>query len=203
MRPLTESTPKPLLTVKGETLLGHQIRFLSQFVKTIGVTVGYMSNEVEKSANLFGIDLVINTEGRGNAFWINNPSIRSIETPIVVITCDNLMKIDFAAVQSESDKNQDLSFLMTRKAPLKVAGDRIVEQNGRVLKISQDNTTNLLATGLQVLNLGQLKPLRVYDDFHEVWSDLIEKKKLFTCSTYPHTWSAIDTLADLSEANRA
>ncbi len=203
MRPLTETKPKPLLTVHGQTLLEHQIRFLSQFVKTIGVTVGYKSNEVEKSANQLGIKLVINTEGRGNAFWVNHPSIRSISTPIVVITCDNLMKIDFSAVQSESDKNQDLSFLMTRRAPLKMAGDRIIQENGRVVKIAQENATNILATGLQVLNLGQLEPMRLYDDFHEVWSDLIVKKKLFTCSTYPHSWSAIDTPADLEEANRS
>jgi N-acetyl-alpha-D-muramate 1-phosphate uridylyltransferase len=202
MRPLTDSTPKPLLTVQGQTLLEHQIKFLSQFVSKIGITVGYMSEEVEKCANQYGIDLVINSEGRGNAFWINSPTIRSISTPIVVITCDNLMEIDYEALQSESDRNQDQSFLMTRQATLKVAGDRVLEENGRVIKISHRSDTNLLATGLQVLNTGQLNPLRVYDDFHEVWADLIDQKKLFICSTHPFSWSAIDTPADLEKANK-
>ncbi len=202
MRPLTEATPKPLLTIQGRTLLEHQISFLSQFVTTIGVTVGYMSEQVEKTAKKNGASLILNSNGQGNAFWMNSPIIRSVDYPIVVITCDNLMEFDYGALESESNMNRNLSYLLTRKAPLEMLGDRVLERNGKIIEVSSDTKTDLMATGLQVINPSHLKPVCTYDDFHDVWSDLIENGTLCNSTVAPKKWSAIDTPADLQEANR-
>lgn len=49
LRPLTEKTPKPLLTVGGKAIIDHNIdRLISYGVKHINVTVNYLSEQLEE-----------------------------------------------------------------------------------------------------------------------------------------------------------
>ncbi len=48
LRPLTEKTPKPLLTVGGKAIIDHNIdRLISYGVKNINVTVNYLGEQLE------------------------------------------------------------------------------------------------------------------------------------------------------------
>jgi MurNAc alpha-1-phosphate uridylyltransferase len=202
MRPLTYEVPKPLLEVHGRTLLEHQIDFLKNYVDSIAVTIGYMSEKVSQRALQYGADYIFQNNLGGNANWLNSSFLRNLQAPIIVITCDNLMDVNLTDVELESQSAQDLSYLVTRIDESDVKGDRILQTEGRVIAISQDNNITSLATGLQIINPGTLSPEMNFDNFHEVWSDLISKESLHVSRSQPTKWVAIDTILDLENANK-
>ena len=200
MRPLTLETPKPLLEVHGRTLLEHQISFLKNRVESIAVTVGYMSEKVAESALQYGSDYIFKNNGGGNAGWLNSPILRGFQSQILIITCDNLMQVDLEGLESETKATPHFSYLVTRESDVGVKGDRIIQSNGRIESISQQENVALLATGLQVLNPGTLSQNAIFESFHDVWSDLIGNNSLFVSQNRPNRWTAIDTPLDLENA---
>ena len=203
MRPLTYEIPKPLLEVHGKTLLEHQIDFLKQYVDSIAVTVGYKSEVVSQRALKYGANLIFQNNDGGNANWLNRTFLRELRSPIVIITCDNLMNVNLMDVELESMISQNLSYLVGRESDSELKGDRILQNEGCVTAVSQDSNLSLLATGLQILNPGTLSPELIFDNFHEVWDDLISRQSLCVSRSQPTKWAAIDTLLDLENANKA
>ena len=202
MRPLTYEVPKPLLEVHGKTLLEHQIDYLKHYVDSIAVTVGYKSETVSQRALKYGANLIFQNNEGGNANWLNRTFLRKLRSPIVVITCDNLMDVNLMDVELESMISQDLSYLVGRESDSELKGDRILQNEGCVTAISQDSNVTLLATGLQIINPGTLSPELTFDNFHEVWDDLISRQSLCVSRSQPTKWAAIDTLFDLENANK-
>lgn len=202
MRPLTNEVPKPLLEVHGKTLLEHQIDFLKHYVDSIAVTIGYKSEIVSQRALQYGADFIFQNNRGGNANWLNSSFLRKLRSPIIVITCDNLMDVNLMDVELESMSSQDLSYLVARESESEIKGDRILQKEGCVTSISQDNKIASLATGLQIINPGTLSPELTFDNFHEVWDDLISKQSLYVSRSQPTKWAAIDTLLDLENANK-
>jgi NDP-sugar pyrophosphorylase family protein len=202
MRPLTYDLPKPLLKVHEKTLLEHQIAFLKDHVDSIAVTVGYMPEKVSQRALELGADFIFQNNSGGNANWLNSSILRDYQAPIIIITCDNLMDINLTDIEKESAAFKERSFLVTRTEKSELKGDRIAHSDGRITSITQNLENYTLATGLQVINPGTLTPKVNFDNFHQVWNDLISKKSLYTSRSYPSKWVAIDTIIDLENANK-
>ena len=201
MRPLTEDSPKPLLKVQGESLLGHQMNFLKSHVSSIAVTVGYMSEKVSSFALQNGADYIINNIGGGNASWLNRSMFRQFDSQILIITCDNFIMVDLDDIEVESKMSPKRSYLVSRISEPGIKGDRVVQTNGKVAAISQDESISLLGTGLQVINPGTLDPTKEFESFHDIWNDLIVNQSLYVSRSQPLKWIAIDTPSDLEKAN--
>lgn len=201
MRPLTYKVPKPLLEVHGKTLLQHQIDFLRNHAESIAVTIGYMPDRVSQHALQFGVDYVFQNNSGGNANWLNSSILRDYQAPIIIITCDNLMDVNLADIEKESEASKELSFLVTRTEKSELKGDRIVHSEGRITSITQNLANYTLATGLQVINPGTLTPKVNFDNFHQVWQDLMSQELLYVSRNQPKKWWAIDTISDLQKAN--
>jgi len=201
MLPLSKLTPKPLLLVKGQTLLERQINFLRNYVESIAVTVSYMGGSVGSHAIEYGADLVINTKGQGNASWLNQSFFQNMDTQIVVLTCDNLMEFDLLALEIEAAKHPEKSYLVTRQSEKETSGDRVMESCGLITAIGKECKSASLAIGLQVLNPKGLDRNIPKDDFHQVWEELILHQLLHVSRLKPTEWTAIDTPLDLEKAN--
>ncbi len=201
MRPLTATTPKPLLNLHNQTLLGHQLEFLKNHVESLAVTVGYQSGKVAEYAIRKGANFVINNFKNGNASWVNQDLIRSFNGQILIITCDNLMEFDLHQLYLESSQNPESSFIVTTESSLVQEGDRVFEVNNQVKEISSTVISPLVASGLQILNPMSLTEGTNFEDFHEVWIDLIRKDLLCVSKQKPIRWSAIDTRENLDSAH--
>ena len=197
MRPLTEHTPKPLLKIGDRTLLQRQISFIGKQVNSVGVSVGYKSDVVSQHAIAAGADFILDIENGGNASWLNLDFIRKINDQIIVITSDNLMEVDLEMLEQETNRFPENSFIVSRKENGKEPGDRIEFENTNITRIDPNSNSPYLATGLQVLNPSILDRESIYQDFHEVWNDLIKKRMLTFSKFEPSVWSAIDTPEDL------
>jgi NDP-sugar pyrophosphorylase family protein len=202
MHPYTLDVPKPLMPGEGRCLLQHQIEFLRPFVKRIVVTVGYKGSMVEKVALKLGADEVLDIGNKGNAYWLNDERIRSISSPTIVITCDNLMTINLAELEFEVQSHSKVGTIVAIKNSDATDGNFILSHKGKVLSMkSQENVGSLLATGLQVIvPAGIPSQQHEIDDFGQVWDLLIETNNLVLSKNSPSSWYAVDTYGELQLA---
>ena len=72
MMPLTKRIPKALVKVKDETLILGGIKKVKKFIQNIHITVGYKGSAIAQHVFQNNVSSVINTNGKGNAWWIFN-----------------------------------------------------------------------------------------------------------------------------------
>jgi hypothetical protein len=157
---------------------------------------------VEKVALKLGADEVLDIGNKGNAYWLNDERIRSISSPTIVITCDNLMTINLAELEFEVQSHSKVGTIVAIKNSDATDGNFILSHKGKVLSMkSQENVGSLLATGLQVIvPAGIPSQQHEIDDFGQVWDLLIETNNLVLSKNSPSSWYAVDTYGELQLA---
>ena len=200
MRPLTDKAPKPLLPSINHCLLGHQIDFIRPFVRNLHITIGYLGNQIVEYVSKQKVDSVIDIHDGGNACWLGFDTIRDIQTSTLVITCDNIMEANLNRLYLESQTAPDKSLIVPIVADDDKPGDRILLEGRRIKALAPNYPTNLLASGLQVINPSNVNRINPnFNDFSEVWQGLIRTNALFLSEIVPERWTAIDTPAQLIE----
>jgi NDP-sugar pyrophosphorylase family protein len=195
---LTESVPKPLLPSLDYCLLGNQLDFIRPAVKSLCVTAGYKGDQVASFAIQEGADFVLNTHGKGNASWVKTNLIKNFET-VLIITCDNIMKMDLGVVEEEIMNCPSQSFIVPMSSQEEWEGDRLeVDQLNKVTSIGRGFNSKVMATGLQILRLDMLEN-RDVDDFSQVWSQLIQKGALSVTAIEPTDWFPVDNESQLKQ----
>ena len=201
MRPLTDVLPKPLVAYKGDTLIGNSLKSLTGQVAHIHVTVGYKKATLsEYLMTRGGVDSIINTEGYGNAWWIQHTLLQYVDEPILVLTTDNITELDLSFFSSEYQRLGSPACMLIPVQPVPgVDGDYIEHDDGMVISLQRLQPKEMYCSGIQVLN-----PKSIYryieddfDDFSIVWERLICMRKLLVSQVYPKHWFSIDTLEQL------
>ena len=95
MRPLTYSIPKAMAPIKGSTLIAEWVKKLSKYFNNIHITVGHQGAILASHAINLKVNSVFNTNNKGNSWWLYNTLIKNIDEPIFVLTCDNVVDMDF------------------------------------------------------------------------------------------------------------
>jgi NDP-sugar pyrophosphorylase family protein len=205
MFPLTEDIPKPMAPFRGETLIAHGIAAMKRHGLGVHITVGYRRAALAQHVMELGVDSVLNTEGRSNAWFIYNTLIAHIDAPVVVMTCDNVTEIDFAQlVESYYAQDEPACMLVPVRPIPGVDGDYIRHHDGLVTSLSRQQPTDIYCSGIQILNPQHVRKLApVEGDFNAVWTQLIERRALRISSVYPYQWMSIDTVDALAAAERA
>ena len=69
---------------------------------------------------------VINTNKKGNAWWIFNFPFNLIDEPVFVLTCDNITNVNFKLIEKDYIKKEKTRmFFDTCKTNKKLEGDYI------------------------------------------------------------------------------
>ena len=204
MRPFSNETPKPLLPSLDHCLIGHQIGFIRPFVRNLHVTVSHLAEQIIEFCAGQKVDNIINTYGGGNASWIELAKFSEIETSTLVITCDNLMKLDLTALYEESQLNSKMSLIVPILDEKNKPGDRITVSEKIITSLSPRNNSSFLASGLQVVNTFEAsKCSQSTQDFSQIWRGLISHQKLSVSEFFPTNWFALDTPEDLERWKQA
>ena len=126
LMPLTKKTPKALIKIQNETLILNGIKKLKKNIKNIHISVGYKGNLIAKHVISHNVNSVINTNGKGNSWWVFNFPFNLLNEPVVVLTCDNITNIDFKLICKDyKKKNSPPCFLIPVKPVDKLEGDYI------------------------------------------------------------------------------
>ena len=205
MRPLTDILPKPMVPYKQDTLIGNSLVMLRQGVSYVHITVGYKKAMLSQYLMERGVDSIINTEGHGNAWWIYNTIMSYLNEPVLVLTTDNITKIDISFLVTEYIRLETPPCMLVPVTPIPgIEGDFIEHERGLVKSIQRDIPQNIYCSGIQVLNPARVTALTSgSESFYSVWNSLIAINQLKVSNIYPNTWYSVDTLEQLAYAELA
>ena len=153
LMPLTKKIPKGLVKFKQTSLIARGIRRLKKYIKFIHISVGYKGPILAKHLIEEKVSSIINTDTKGNSWWIFNTIFKSFDSPIYVLTCDNVTNIDFNKIEKDYyKKGQPLCMLIPTKPVKGLKGDYIFRKKNLVSNLSRAKKSEIYCTGIQVLN---------------------------------------------------
>jgi NDP-sugar pyrophosphorylase family protein len=203
MGPLTDALPKPMAPFQGTTLIAEGIRRLAGRVPHVHITVGYKKAMLAQHVIENGVSSVLNTEGHSNSWWIYNTLLAELREPVYVLTCDNIVALDFDLIEASYLRLGQPACMLLPVAPVDgLEGDFIVRDGSRVTRLSRHEPTEIYCSGVQVLNPAEVRRLAPEQgDFYTVWNQLIAASALSVSEVYPKQWIAIDTVEQLARVN--
>lgn len=200
MMPLTEDLPKAMAPYKGTTLIANGIEKIKEHIPHIYITAGYKGSMLAKHVIEHNVSGIFNTEGKDNAWWIFNTLCKYINSPVLVLTCDNVVELNYVRLLEEYIKCGSPSCMVVPVNPVEgLDGDYIFrDENRMVNKLSRNEKTDIYCSGIQIINPAKINRLvKPVENFYEVWNSLIDQHELYCSEVYPDKWYAVDTLDQL------
>jgi NDP-sugar pyrophosphorylase family protein len=199
MMPLTDTIPKAMAPYNGTTLIALGIGNIRKHLAHIYITVGYKKAMLAPHVIEHNVSGIFNTEGHDNAWWIFNTLLQNLNEPIFVLTCDNIIELDFHLLSNEYFAFGEPSCMVVPVKPLEgLEGDYIFHENNVIKKLSRTEPSSIYCSGIQILNPAKINRLiEPAENFYEVWDQLIQLNELYCSHTYPSQWFAIDTIDQL------
>lgn len=200
MMPLTAVIPKPMAPFLGSTLIADGIRRIREHVDVIHITVGYKGPKLAEHVIELGVDCVHNTAGKGNSWWIYNTIVKHLDEALLVLTCDNIVELDFELLAREYARHNSPACMVVPVVPVPgLEGDYIFQEDDVVTRLDRNTPSDRYCSGIQVLNPALINRLTSpQENFYGVWEQLISKRQVYCSSVYPKRWFAVDTLEQLS-----
>ncbi|PTX58965.1 nucleotidyltransferase-like protein [Kordia periserrulae] len=205
MMPLTSTTSKAMIQFNNAMLIGNSLKQLVQSdLKTISITVGYKGAELAEYAIKEGVHNIFNTNGKGNAWWLYHTLLKQLDEPLLVLTCDNIVEIDFDWIFQQYQQLNSPACMLVPVQPVEgIEGDFIQHHNGKITKLSRTEITPIYGSGIQILNPKKInKTTNAVENFYEVWQQLIAKELLYASETYTKPWFSINTEVQLRSAEK-
>ena len=196
LRPLTKKIPKGLIKFKQTSLIANGIKKLKKYIDFIHISVGYRGPILAKHLIEEKVSSIINTDKKGNSWWIFNSIFKSFDSPIYVLTCDNVTNIDFKKIEKDYfKKGQPICMIIPTKPIKGLAGDYIFRKKNIIQRLSRKVKSDIYCTGIQVLNPKKINDkIKSTDDFNILWKRLIRTKQLYVSDVTPKKWYTVDNV---------
>ena len=196
LRPLTKKIPKGLIKFKQTSLIASGIKKLKKYIDFIHISVGYKGPILAKHLIEEKVSSIINTDKKGNSWWIFNSLFRSFDSPLYVLTCDNVTNIDFKKIEKDYyKKGQPMCMIIPTKPIKGLAGDYIFRKKNIIQGLSRKVKSDIYCTGIQVLNPKKINDkIKSTDDFNILWKRLIKIKQLYVSDVMPKKWYTVDNV---------
>jgi len=189
-----------MVKIKNQTLILGGIKKIQKYIKNIHITVGYKGSMLASHVIKNNVNSVLNTDKKGNAWWIFNFPFKNLNEPVFVLTCDNITNINFDLIEKDYfKKGKPECFLIPVKPVEKLEGDFIHRKKNIVTRLSRKIKSDIYCSGIQIVNPFKINRLiKNTNDFKYVWRELIKKKKLKVSDVLPKNWFTIDNLKQLN-----
>jgi len=196
LRPLTKKIPKGLIKFRQTSLIANGIKKLKKFIDFIHISVGYKGPILAKHLIEEKVSSIINTDKKGNSWWIFNSIFKSFDSPLYVLTCDNVTNIDFKKIEKDYyKKGQPMCMIIPTKPIKGLAGDYIFRKKNIIQGLSRKVKSDIYCTGIQVLNPKKINDkIKSTDDFNILWKRLIKIKQLYISDVMPKKWYTVDNV---------
>ena len=196
LRPLTKKIPKGLIKFKQTSLIANGIKKLKKYIDFIHISVGYKGPILAKHLIEEKVSSIINTDKKGNSWWIFNSIFKSFDSPLYVLTCDNVTNIDFKKIEKDYyKKGQPICMIIPTKPIKGLAGDYIFRKKNIIQGLSRKVKSDIYCTGIQVLNPKKINDkIKSTDDFNILWKRLIKIKQLYVSDVKPKKWYTVDNV---------
>jgi NDP-sugar pyrophosphorylase family protein len=206
MMPLTTNIPKAMAKLGDTTLIANSIGKLKKSGLNIHITVGYKGAKLAQHVIQHGVNSILNTEGKGNAWWIFNTLMKNLDEPVLVLTCDNVVELDLHLIYRDYEQFGHPACMVVPVKPVPgLAGDYIFHENHCITELNRNKPSDIYCSGIQVLNPKKINTMVPggTEDFYDVWRALIDQQQLYSATTYPLKWFTVDTIEQLNQINAA
>ncbi len=143
LRPLTDSTPKPLLEIAGEPLIIHQIRWLrSAGINELVINLHHLGEQIEQilgSGERFGVTIRYSREAElleTGGGVVNALGLLGTD-PFVILNGDIYTDFPLSDLQVNLAHDAELHLVLTPKPDFREAGD-FSYANGRITARGSD-----------------------------------------------------------------
>ncbi|MEQ8909958.1 MAG: NDP-sugar synthase [Vicingaceae bacterium] len=203
MMPLTNDIPKAMAKIGDTTLIVNGIEKIKEVLKNIHITVGYKKADLAKHVIEHDISSIINTEGKGNAWWLFNSLLKHLDQPLFVLTCDNVTDLDFEKLAEDYYQIGEPACMVVPVTPIEgLEGDYIFEKNNLIFDLNREKKSEKYCSGIQVINPAKVNQItEPVDDFYLLWKQLMKAEQLYCSNVRPSKWFTVDTLEQLEKAN--
>ncbi len=203
MMPLTNEIPKAMAIYDGATLISHGIGNVKKSIENVHITVGYKGAMLAQHVIEHNVTGIFNTEGKGNSWWLYNTLFKCLDEPLIVLTCDNIVELDYELIaQDYFSAGQPACMVVPVQPILGLEGDYIFKTGTIVKKLSRTEPSNIYCSGIQILNPKKINELTSpTEDFNNVWGQLMTHNQLHCSNIYPKKWLTFDTIAHLERTD--
>ena len=204
LMPLTKKIPKGLVKFKQSSLIASGIKKLKKYIDFVHISVGYKGPILAKHLIEEKVSSIINTDKKGNSWWIFNSEFKSLDSPLYVLTCDNVTNIDFKKIEKDYyKKGQPLCMIIPTRPVKGLAGDYIFRKKNIIQKLSRKVKSDIYCTGIQVLNPKKINDkIKSTDDFNILWKRLIKIKQLYVSDIVPKKWYTVDNVDNYKQLKK-
>lgn len=148
LRPLTDDTPKPMLSIGGRPLLERTVTQLRDSgIRDVRLTTHYLPEKIENhfgNGSRFGVNIQYVSEDRPLGTAGSLKLLPSHDKPLIVINGDILTAVDFGAlVRFHQAQEADMT-VGVRQYEFKVPHEVIESKNGCATKITQNPSYSFL-----------------------------------------------------------
>jgi len=212
LRPLTETTPKPLLQVAGKPIIVHQIEWLrSHGFNEIVVTVGWLKEKIIDelgSGSKFGVTIVYAVEeeplGTGGALY-NIKDVLAKRERFLVINGDILTNLDPTKLLEALSKGYSASIAAVELKS--TYGVMEIAEDGKVLRFREKPVIPdyWINAGVYAMTPGTLKYMPERGDLERTALPRLASEGRLVAVKYSLNtiyWRSIDSHKDLEEASR-
>ena len=135
LQPLTDETPKPLLSMLGKPIVQHIMENLAKYgIKKVILSIGYKAKHIQNyfgDGSQYGISLAYSLEqeplGTGGAI---KQAAKQLTTPFFLVWGDNLMDINYQDLyQTYLHTRKNVTMTITPREDVEHFGVAKVEQN--------------------------------------------------------------------------
>ena len=193
LRPLTLSSPKPLLKIDGKTLLSNTLNILEQFgIKQVVINVHYLGEQIIDYIKKNEFNMAITTVNENDKILDTGGGVLNAlqhfsNEPFIVINPDTIWNSNYLeelkTMEKEFFKNKkNKCYLLVvnknKSFDQSFKGDFNLENN--LINRKDGDNLNFIYTGLQII-----KP-EVFNDLSEevfsinrIWDKLIQRNELY------------------------
>ena len=145
------------------------------------------------------VSSVLNTNEKGNAWWVFNFPFNMLNEPVVVLTCDNITDINFKLLEKDYIKKGSPHCFVIPVRPIKdLDGDYIHSEKSIVKELSRKKKSKIYCSGIQIINPYKIQnTIQKTEDFNVLWGRLIKKKKRYVSDIILKKWYTIDNVNQL------
>lgn len=193
--PLTADRPKAMAPYEGSTLIGRGIDKIKRRIPNVHITVGYKGAMLAEHVIHHGVRSVFNTDGKSNSWWIFGTLLGTLDEPVLVLTCDNVVDLDLDRLEANYQEVGEPACMLVPVQPIKgLEGDWIFHDGDFVTRVSRSERSDVYCSGIQILNPSKVRAYaRATGDFSTIWAELAAQRELRCARVYPQRWFAADT----------
>jgi NDP-sugar pyrophosphorylase family protein len=206
--PLTQTKPKPLLTVGNKPILENILEsFIDHGFRNFFVSVNYKANMIEDyfgDGRKWGVEIQYIREskplGTGGSLGLL-PNVP--EKPIIMMNGDILTKVNFEKLLDFHHKNNSIATMCIRKYDYQIPYGTVVVDNQKVTSIIEKPIHNFFVNaGIYVLEPEILNGMKknLYQDMPNLLEKLMQNKKQVSAFPLHEYWLDIGQMDDLERA---